>query len=197
MSGAFPVDDRTNKIFLRSVQHAKDLGAEMWTRFRTSLRLIADARCIHLSALPNFVCRDIREHSRASISTDHWRTVVPDRSHSGRARSLACVHRPTPWRADGVDALLRTDAGRSSAAAQQLADARARTCFKTRRIRLEFTLPSTDALKRLLSAAAALLLASVMLHAEARDFDRQLRLQAATDRAWRDASDGYMRMEKI
>ena len=36
-----------------------------------------------------------------------------------------------------------------------------------------------------------------MLHAEARDFDRQLRLQAATDRAWRDASDGYMRMEKI
>jgi dipeptidyl aminopeptidase/acylaminoacyl peptidase len=52
-------------------------------------------------------------------------------------------------------------------------------------------------LKRLLSAAAALLLASVMLRAEPRDFDRQLHLQAATDRAWRDASDGYMRMEKI
>jgi dipeptidyl aminopeptidase/acylaminoacyl peptidase len=52
-------------------------------------------------------------------------------------------------------------------------------------------------LKRLLSAAAAVLLASVVLRAEPRDFDRQLRLQAATDRAWRDASDGYMRMEKI
>ena len=36
-----------------------------------------------------------------------------------------------------------------------------------------------------------------MLRAEPRDFDRQLHLQAATDRAWRDASDGYMRMEKI
>ena len=52
-------------------------------------------------------------------------------------------------------------------------------------------------MKRLLSAAAALLLASVVLRAEARDFERQLRLQGATDRAWRDASDGYMRMEKI
>ena len=36
-----------------------------------------------------------------------------------------------------------------------------------------------------------------MLCAESRDFDRQLRQQAATDRTWRAASDGYMRMEKI
>ena len=36
-----------------------------------------------------------------------------------------------------------------------------------------------------------------MLRAEARDFERELRVQAATDRAWRDASEGYMRMEKI
>jgi len=42
-----------------------------------------------------------------------------------------------------------------------------------------------------------MLLASAILRAEAHDVDRQLRLQAATDRAWRDASDGYMRMEKI
>jgi dipeptidyl aminopeptidase/acylaminoacyl peptidase len=52
-------------------------------------------------------------------------------------------------------------------------------------------------LNRIISAAAALLLASVVLRGESRDFDRQLRQQAATDRAWRDASDGYMRMEKI
>ena len=48
-----------------------------------------------------------------------------------------------------------------------------------------------------LSAAAAVLLASAILCAESRDFDRQLRQQAATDRAWRAASDGFMRMEKI
>ena len=46
-------------------------------------------------------------------------------------------------------------------------------------------------------AAAAVLLASAVLGAESRDFDRQLRQQAATDRAWRAASSGYMRMEKI
>ena len=57
--------------------------------------------------------------------------------------------------------------------------------------------PPIVALKRILRAAAALLLASIVLRAEARDFDRQLRLQTATDRAWRNASDGYMRMEKI
>jgi dipeptidyl aminopeptidase/acylaminoacyl peptidase len=43
---------------------------------------------------------------------------------------------------------------------------------------------------------AAVLLACAVLRADSRDFDRQLRLQAATDRAWRAASDGYMRMEK-
>jgi len=48
-----------------------------------------------------------------------------------------------------------------------------------------------------LSAAAALLLATAVLSGESRDFDRQLRLQAATDRTWRAASAGYMRMEKI
>ena len=42
-----------------------------------------------------------------------------------------------------------------------------------------------------------MLLATGLLRADSRDFDRQLRLQAATDRAWRAASDGYMRMEKI
>ena len=48
-----------------------------------------------------------------------------------------------------------------------------------------------------MSAAAALLLATAVLRGESRDFLRQLTLQAATDRAWRAASDGYMRMEKI
>lgn len=57
--------------------------------------------------------------------------------------------------------------------------------------------PPIDALKRIFTAAAALLLVSAILRAEPRDFDRQLRQQAATDRAWREASDGYMRMEKI
>jgi dipeptidyl aminopeptidase/acylaminoacyl peptidase len=52
-------------------------------------------------------------------------------------------------------------------------------------------------LLRQISAAAAVLLASAVLCAESRDFDRQLKQQAATDRAWREASDGYMRMEKI
>jgi len=41
------------------------------------------------------------------------------------------------------------------------------------------------------------LLATVIVRAETRDFERQLKQQAATDRAWRSASDGYMRMEKI
>lgn len=50
---------------------------------------------------------------------------------------------------------------------------------------------------RQVSAAAAVLLASAVLCAESRDFDRQLKLQASTDRAWRAASEGYMRMEKI
>lgn len=49
MSGAFPVDDRTKQIFFVRVPHANEVTAEMWTRFRTSLRLIAGARCIHLS----------------------------------------------------------------------------------------------------------------------------------------------------
>ena len=47
------------------------------------------------------------------------------------------------------------------------------------------------------SAAAALLLASIVLRGESRDFERQLRQQAATDRTWRAGSEGYMRMEKI
>jgi len=41
------------------------------------------------------------------------------------------------------------------------------------------------------------LLATGLLRAETRDFERQLKQQAATDRAWRDASEGYMRMEKF
>jgi len=41
------------------------------------------------------------------------------------------------------------------------------------------------------------LLASAVLCAESHDFERQLRQQATTDRTWRAASDGYMRMEKI
>ena len=52
-------------------------------------------------------------------------------------------------------------------------------------------------MRRTFSAAAALLLASVVLRGESRDFDRQLRQQALTDSTWRAASDGYMRMEKI
>ena len=50
---------------------------------------------------------------------------------------------------------------------------------------------------RIVSAAAALLLASVVLCGEARDFQREIRQQAATDRVWRAASEGYMRIEKI
>jgi dipeptidyl aminopeptidase/acylaminoacyl peptidase len=42
-----------------------------------------------------------------------------------------------------------------------------------------------------------MLLACVVLRAETRDFERQLRQQAATDRVWRSASEGYMWMEKI
>jgi len=42
-----------------------------------------------------------------------------------------------------------------------------------------------------------MLLACAVLRGESRDFDRQLRQQAATDRAWRAASSGYMRMQKI
>jgi dipeptidyl aminopeptidase/acylaminoacyl peptidase len=49
---------------------------------------------------------------------------------------------------------------------------------------------------RQISAAAAVLLASAVLCAESRDFERQLKQQASTDRAWRAASEGYMRMEK-
>ncbi len=41
------------------------------------------------------------------------------------------------------------------------------------------------------------MLATALLRADARDFDRQIRLQAATDQTWRAASEGYMRMEKI
>ena len=48
-----------------------------------------------------------------------------------------------------------------------------------------------------ISAAAAVLLSSAVLCAESRDFERQLRLQASTDRVWRAASEGFMRMEKI
>jgi len=50
---------------------------------------------------------------------------------------------------------------------------------------------------RILAAAAALLLLSVLVRADSRDFERQLRQQAKTDRTWRDASEGFMRMEKI
>jgi len=50
---------------------------------------------------------------------------------------------------------------------------------------------------RIFSAAAALLLASVILCGAPRDFEREIRQQAATDRAWRAASAGYMRIEKI
>jgi dipeptidyl aminopeptidase/acylaminoacyl peptidase len=52
-------------------------------------------------------------------------------------------------------------------------------------------------LTRIVSGAAALLLATAVLRGESRDFERQLRQQAATDRAWRAASERYMRMEKI
>ena len=42
-----------------------------------------------------------------------------------------------------------------------------------------------------------MLLATALLRADSRDFERQLRQQATTDRTWRAASEGYMRMEKI
>jgi dipeptidyl aminopeptidase/acylaminoacyl peptidase len=45
----------------------------------------------------------------------------------------------------------------------------------------------------LLSAA----LASAVVHSDASDFEKALRQQAKTDDAWRAASDGFMRMEKI
>jgi dipeptidyl aminopeptidase/acylaminoacyl peptidase len=69
--------------------------------------------------------------------------------------------------------------------------------FQNPAVRFRIPAPPIDALKRIFAAAAVLLLASVLLRAESRDFERQLRQQANTDRAWRDASDGYMRMEKI
>ena len=50
---------------------------------------------------------------------------------------------------------------------------------------------------RIVSAAAALLLASVVLCGVPRDFEREIRQQAATDRVWRAASVGYMQIEKI
>src|ERR1043166_4647927 len=50
---------------------------------------------------------------------------------------------------------------------------------------------------RKLAAAAAVLLLSALVRADSRDFERQMRQQAATDRTWRTASEGFMRMEKI
>ena len=42
-----------------------------------------------------------------------------------------------------------------------------------------------------------MLLACAVLRGQPHNFERQLKQQAETDRAWRDASAGYMRMEKI
>ena len=50
---------------------------------------------------------------------------------------------------------------------------------------------------RKLAAAAAVLLLSALVRADSRDFERQMRQQAATDRTWRTASESFMRMEKI
>jgi dipeptidyl aminopeptidase/acylaminoacyl peptidase len=41
------------------------------------------------------------------------------------------------------------------------------------------------------------LLATALLRADSRDFERQLHQQTTTDRTWRAASEGFMRMEKI
>lgn len=43
----------------------------------------------------------------------------------------------------------------------------------------------------------ALVLCAAALHAQTPDFDAQRRQQAGTDRAWRAASDGVMRMDKV
>src|SRR5215471_8242262 len=88
-----------------------------------------------------FFTRNTREHRRSSFRRDHWRPALPNRGQTGRTGSVARVYRASAGRADGVDAVLRPDAGGSGAAAQQLAGASARTCFKTRRFGLESLLP--------------------------------------------------------
>ena len=51
--------------------------------------------------------------------------------------------------------------------------------------------------RRLLGALVLATVTAVAVRGEAPDFERALRQQAKTDEAWRAASDGYMRMEKI
>jgi len=51
--------------------------------------------------------------------------------------------------------------------------------------------------RRLAAAVGVVALAALVVRGESPDFDRLARQQTRTDQAWRAASDGYMRMEKI
>jgi hypothetical protein len=53
MSGAFPVDTSTRKIFFPPSALGKLRGAHLCVRFRDSLRLTAAERSIELTAFPN------------------------------------------------------------------------------------------------------------------------------------------------
>ena len=125
--------------------------------------------------------------------------------------SLARLHRAHPRRADRAHAVLRPDAGRGGRTADRVAESR----LSMRRGALDgvglgacqphvasgpspradpviavalspvFVAPRPHAVRPLRPAPAA------------PDFDRMARQQAETDKAWRAASDGHMRLEKI
>src|SRR5262249_30684708 len=71
-----------------------------------------------------------------SVRRAHWRTLLPDRSSSGRSGQVARLHRAHPWRANGVDAVLRPNAGRGRETSQRLASPGARPRVENSRLRL-------------------------------------------------------------
>src|SRR5215831_10520494 len=131
MTGEFPVEMSTRGSFfherLSETPRIEDVDAPS---LFASLDDGAAARRIspfQIQRFPDFLnCGT----SCPSVRRAHWRTLLPDRSSSGRSGSVARLYRPPSRRTDCTYAVLRPDAGRGGQASQRLAGPGARPCVE-------------------------------------------------------------------
>src|SRR5215510_9774963 len=134
MNGEFPVDAATRRFFFDK-RLSETVGIEYVHEPSSFASLDARAAERRISAFQND-CFTLSFPNCGtccpSVRRAHWRTLLPDRSPSGRSGSMARLHRSDPRRADRADAVLRTDTSRSGEKPERLAHARARAPRKSR-----------------------------------------------------------------
>jgi len=120
------------QILLRT-RHRKFFFRKMLRRIVAFAVWTAPSRCASLDLQPiarkidarsSFTTNENHTCGSTSLRRDYRRAPVPDRGHA-RQQPLARPTAPLAWCPDRNDAVLRANSGRSSKAADRLADARA------------------------------------------------------------------------